>query len=305
MTREEFEGNVLELIRSGLATTRSALIQTTHCDNKAMDRCLERLSRRGVIVYDKTAKRWSMTQVPTIDMTDTVVIANDAVPQDNSATQSGNTLPSTHGNDSVEPSAPETTQEATNMSNDVNKIDAAINAANKRKQQGETSEGRPRLSAEERAARDNAKEAERLQRKQERDAARSAKKAQRDAGKKPAHMSKVAKAAERLPRLDTALSDFFNQLTVNFSAAQLQALAANITHHNRVKATERALGQQLKVGDTVKIVGGEPRYLGKTGVVNKAQRIRCYVTIDGVNKPVYLFTSDVEVMEPVKVAAVG
>ena len=30
-----------------------------------------------------------------------------------------------------------------------------------------------------------------------------------------------------------------------------------------------------------------------TGVVFKAQRIRCYVTLEGVSKPVYLFTSDV------------
>jgi hypothetical protein len=39
--------------------------------------------------------------------------------------------------------------------------------------------------------------------------------------------------------------------------------------------------------------------VGQTGTVSKAQRIRCYVEIPGVNKPVYLFTSDVETISEI------
>jgi hypothetical protein len=34
-----------------------------------------------------------------------------------------------------------------------------------------------------------------------------------------------------------------------------------------------------------------------TGSVTKAQRIRCYVTVPGVKREVYCFTSDIEVLE--------
>jgi hypothetical protein len=53
---------------------------------------------------------------------------------------------------------------------------------------------------------------------------------------------------------------------------------------------------KVEAGNTVTIISGDARYVGKTGTVSKAQRIRCYVEIPGVSKPVYLFTSDVEVM---------
>jgi len=64
-----------------------------------------------------------------------------------------------------------------------------------------------------------------------------------------------------------------------------------------VQATQRALSQKVAAGDEVRILGGDPRYVGMTGTVSKAQRIRCYVTVGGVNKPIYLFTSDVQVLE--------
>jgi hypothetical protein len=79
-------------------------------------------------------------------------------------------------------------------------------------------------------------------------------------------------------------------------------LALHIQHFNRVKATERALDQRVVQGTPVRIIGGDPKFMGMTGTVTKAQRIRCYVTVPGAKREVYLFTSDVEVLEAVQSA---
>ena len=152
------------------------------------------------------------------------------------------------------------------------------------------------------AAAKAAKDAEREAKKAERDAARAAKKAERESARKPAHMSKVEKAASKLPALSDAARLMFNEITANATSTEVATLAAHLVHFNRAKATERALTQKLSVGDAVTIVSGDPRFIGMTGTVSKAQRIRCYVDVPGVSKPVYLFTSDVEVMETEQVA---
>jgi len=160
---------------------------------------------------------------------------------------------------------------------------------------------RPRLTDEQKAARETEKQAARTARKAERDAARQAKKAAKDASKQPAHMRKVAKAAEKLgPLGNEALELLFSEITANYTAAQVAKLSAHLQHFNRVKATERALTQRIEAGQQVRIVGGDSRFIGQVGTVSKAQRIRCYVEVEGSKKPVYLFTSDVE---PVTAAA--
>ncbi len=202
---------------------------------------------------------------------------------------------------------------------DVSAIDKALAAAKQRKakREGSTSTDattetpkaakapkaekaatpkRPRLTDEEKAARQATKDAERAEKKAARDAARAAKKAEREASKQPAHMRKVMKAAEKLGTLGENAQLIFNDATANLTAAELATLALHIQHFNRVKATERALNQVIENGQQVRIVGGDPRFIGKTGTVSKAQRIRCYVTVEGVKKDVYLFTSDVEVV---------
>lgn len=207
------------------------------------------------------------------------------------------------------------------MSDNISAIDKAIQAAQARKaaKAGDTVAApkpakepkppkeakRPRLSDEEKAARAATKDAERAARKAERDLLRTAKKAERDANRAAPHMSKVDKAAAKLPVLDEQAQLMFNDVTANFDAATVAALAAHLTHFNRVKATERALTQKVAEGDTVKIVSGDPRFVGMTGEVFKAQRIRCYVTVPGANKPVYLFTSDVELVSAASMAKTG
>lgn len=207
----------------------------------------------------------------------------------------------------------------------ISAIDQAINAAKARKaaKSGDSAEGstatpkapkapkepkpkaepkRPRLSDEEKAARTAGRDADRANRKVERDLARSAKKAAKAADAKTPHMSKVDKAAAKLPALGLAAEEAFNDISVNYSADQIAALAAHLTHFNRVQATSRALTQKISTGDTVRIVGGDPRFMGMTGTVAKAQRIRCYVEVEGAKKPVYLFTSDVEFIAAAQLA---
>ena len=156
---------------------------------------------------------------------------------------------------------------------------------------------RPRLTEEEKAAKVAQRDAERAERKANRDAARTAKLAERAANKQPAHMRKVQKAAEKLAPLDQAALLLFNEATTNLPAAELATLALHIQHFNRVQSTGRALNQKIEAGNTVTIIGGDPRFIGKTGPVSKAQRIRCYVKIEGFAKDVYLFTSDVAPVE--------
>ena len=146
-------------------------------------------------------------------------------------------------------------------------------------------------------------ENDRATRKAARDVVRAEKLATRQANRQPAHMRKVLKAAEKLGSLGQAAELLFNEATANLTQSELATLAFHIQHFNRVKATERALGQKVVAGQNVQIIGGDPRFIGKSGTVFKAQRIRCYVTLDGVNKPIYLFTSDVQVNSSAPTAA--
>ena len=138
------------------------------------------------------------------------------------------------------------------------------------------------------------REARKAAKAAERGAKKEAKVAQRSG---PAHMSKVDKAAERLPTLTSEAKALLDDCTSQLHPDQLAALALHIQHINRVNATQRALSAKVEAGTAVRIVGGDPKFIGRTGVVFKAQRIRCYVTVPGVNRPVYLFTSDVTPVE--------
>jgi hypothetical protein len=138
------------------------------------------------------------------------------------------------------------------------------------------------------------REARRAQIAKDREERKAAKAAAQPKG--PAHMKKIASAANKLPTLTDTAQLLFNEATTNFSAEQLTALALHIQHFNRVKATERALNQRVVQGTQVRIIGGDPKFIGMTGSVTKAQRIRCYVTVPGVKREVYCFTSDIEVL---------
>lgn len=157
-----------------------------------------------------------------------------------------------------------------------------------------------KVEAADKTAAKLAKDAVRTARKQqlaiEREARRAAKATERGQAQTP-HMKKIEKAAAALPVMSVIAQAFFGDITTNLSAEQVTSLALHLQHFNRVKATERALAQKIEAGQTVRLISGPTKYVGMTGTVAKAQRIRCFVEIPGFKKPVYLFTSDVELVE--------
>jgi hypothetical protein len=171
-----------------------------------------------------------------------------------------------------------------NIDDKMASIDSAINSAKARRKnraEGEEKVARVRKTPEERAASAAAKEE-----------IRAAKKAVRDAKNvgKVVHMAKIEKAAGKLPNLTDEATNVLNEVTANFSQDQVEALAQHLLHFNRLMATKRSLATQLVVGQEVTIKTG--RFAGQVGVVTKAQRIRCYVTLG--DRELYLFNGDVE-----------
>jgi hypothetical protein len=183
------------------------------------------------------------------------------------------------------------------FSANLDKIDAVIAAARARKAAGEAPSGAvvatdvvektPRISAEERLAKKAEIENDRSRRRAER-AEKSA--------QKQVHMKKIDNARSKLPQLSSYSQTVFDELIVNLPAEQLTALALHLQHHNRLKATQRAVSTTIELGHEVKIIGGDPKFIGKVGTITEVRRIRCFVSVPGVKKPVYCFTSDVEVI---------
>jgi hypothetical protein len=183
-----------------------------------------------------------------------------------------------------------TNETTTTQDQTIALIDEAINQAKAKKAQ---TPRKPALSAEER----DAAKAQKLAEREAKKAARELAKANRPERKK-AHLSKVEKAQAALPSLSEDATRLFNQVTSEISSADCTALAQHLIHFVRVQRTLAATANtsELSPGQQVRITGGDPRFIGLTGTVNKSQRIRCYVDVPGRNKPVYLFTSDCEVI---------
>lgn len=139
-----------------------------------------------------------------------------------------------------------------------------------------------------RAAAKAKRDEERAQRKAEKAAAAEGKKS---------HMKKVERAASKLPTLSSEAQAKLNELRLELSNVELTALSAHILHHVRATATVAAAGKRPEVGATVRIVGGDPKFVGKTGTVVDSRPLRCFVEVDGAKKPVYLFNSEVEVAD--------
>lgn len=170
-------------------------------------------------------------------------------------------------------------------------IDAAIAKAKARaaSRGGDAGSDRVKMSPEERAQKQAELKAQREQRKVEKAASKSS--------SGPVHMRKVERAAAALPKLSPDADGTFNDIITNFSSDQISAIALHLQHHNRVVSTQRAVSTgPLKVGQIVRITGGDPRFIGLSGALEKVQRIRCYVNLPTANKVLYCFTSDVELM---------
>jgi multidrug efflux pump subunit AcrA (membrane-fusion protein) len=187
------------------------------------------------------------------------------------------------------------------MSNEnTQSIDAAINAAKAgMSKPPQPTSKRRRLTDEERAQRKTDYE----QAKAERAAARAAKKAEKAAelarqrAENPPHLAKVRKAAEQLPGMSEDASSMFESVTGGLSVDDIFTLGQHLAHFVRVERTKEALNANLNEGDKVLILSGHPKFVGQEATLTKVQRIRCYAQVEGSEKPIYLFTSDVRLLE--------
>lgn len=195
------------------------------------------------------------------------------------------------------------------------KSSPAVPKAKPSKPQGEDREAAKSKRDEERAAREAAKlekaaaeEAAKAARKAEREAAKAAKRAAKQdekSAKKPAHMKKVDRARAKCPALLGDAEAMFGEITANLSAQQIDALAQHLMVHNRAMATVRATQlEPLPLGATVRITGGEAKFVGMTGEVIHSQKLRAKVAVPGVSKPVYIYNGQAEIVEELAVAAV-
>ena len=169
----------------------------------------------------------------------------------------------------------------------VTELSAALGKA----RSGEETAPRTRaakLTDEEKAARLEEKNAKKAQRDADRLARQAAK-----AVKKPAHMAKVERAGSNLPGMTAETTEILNSLFNSQDASAISAFLANAQHRLRAQSTAASVGMKLEVGQMVRIVSGEPRFIGQTGTVSSVRRIRCHVTPEGHDKPVYLLNSDV------------
>ncbi len=142
--------------------------------------------------------------------------------------------------------------------------------------------------AEDRAAKDA--------RKAERAAKREAK-ATAKAEKKPTHMKKVERARSKLRPLSQSAEALFSEVVSNFGVQVIEDIAEHLMVHARAYKTQRATGlEALPLGATVKITGGDRRYVGMTGKVVHSQRLRAKIEVPGVTKEVYIYNGEAEVI---------
>ena len=213
--------------------------------------------------------------------------------------------------------------------NTMSAIDRALAAAKARKAVRDsmpTTDGSPPVEVRIPARSDEERSAAALQRQAEREArqarkaeadvlkaaAKEAKKAERATAKesrqtdsgKPTHMKKVDRARSKCPELNEEAQKIFGEVTANFSAQQIDALAQHLLVHNRATLTLRALSTpRLPLGATVRVTSGNPRYIGCVGTVVKSQNLRATIQVPGQQKLVYIYTGEAEVVE--EVAATG
>ena len=146
--------------------------------------------------------------------------------------------------------------------------------------------------------------AEREAARQVREVDRAAARVQREAlkasakvGKAPSHMKKVERALSKLPVINADVQLILSEAIGSLSAQQLDALAQHISHHNRAAATMTAMKSVvLRIGDTVRITAGEPKFIGMTGIVVKSRQLRAKIQVPGIEKLVYIFTGQAELV---------
>lgn len=157
--------------------------------------------------------------------------------------------------------------------------------------------------AEEKASKELAAAAAKAEKAAAREAAK-AEKAAAKADKKPAHMKKVEKARAKLPPMAESMTALFDEVTTNYGAGSIEVFAQHILVQARALRTMRACqATQLPLGATVRITGGEPKFVGSVGKVVHSQKLRAKVEVSGVKNPVYIYTGEAEVVPSEAAAA--
>lgn len=130
--------------------------------------------------------------------------------------------------------------------------------------------------------------------KAEKRAAREAKKAAKAGEAKPVpHVAKVERSTSELPALPDGLQSFSDQFAT-LPASVASILLAHLENDLRYRQVVASNGiKDITEGTVVEIIAGPAEFIGAVGRVTKAQRIRCFVEIEGESKPVYLFLADV------------
>lgn len=156
---------------------------------------------------------------------------------------------------------------------------------------------------QERAAKKAELEVKRAAKKAEREAAKAAKAAER-ASKAPAWQRKIERLQAALPESSDNLAALAETIQ-NFTDVELTSALAYVEFERRVRGIRATAelkageGQVLEVGDKVLIKNCNARkFIGQVGIVSTVRRIRAFVTVPGFETDAYVFTSDVEVLEP-------
>lgn len=144
-----------------------------------------------------------------------------------------------------------------------------------------------------------ADQATRQARRDERKAATAAKQAAKAAAK----AAKSATKSKKIMVLSDAATAAMDSLA-SMNLVDLMALNAALTRvcKERSVSEATAAGDKPEPGDEVEIIAGD--HVGKTGVVTRAQRVRCFVKLNdvtgtnGVAKEAYLYITQVKVTTP-------
>jgi hypothetical protein len=154
---------------------------------------------------------------------------------------------------------------------------AARKAAREQKRQEKQAE-LAKITAEKKAAREQ-KRAEKL-------AARAEQKSK---------TSRLAAAKDKLPAL-TGVSQQLIDRAADLTTVEITALAAHLNYLVRARGAQLAVKATVKLeeGTQVRITGGDPRFVGCIGTITRSQRVRCFVTVPGNEKPLYVYLAEVE-----------
>lgn len=201
--------------------------------------------------------------------------------------------------------------QSVNSTDKLSAIELALAAAKARKAAKEQSAGQPSGDTQDRASARAQIEADRAARKarreeegrnpspskEEKRALKAAKRAAKDAehSGRPVHMKKVERAKSRLPSLCSNGERILTTALTDLNPVQLESLAQHLVVSARERRTLNAINaSRIPVGSAVRIVGGDPKFIGSTGTIVSSHKLRLLVSVEGSNKPLYIYSGEAE-----------